>query len=286
MTAARRSRRGYHVSAAVPAHALVDEGFRSLGTHSALVGFDFPIGVPRAYAERAGITRFLDALPEFGGAAWPRFYEPCEFVQNVSPRRPFFPARAIRATKAEFAGTLGVAPADLLRECERATGSRSRACELFWTMGANQAGKAAITGWRDVLQPALARSEIRLWPFEGTLADLCADDRIVAAEVYPAEIYAHLALERNFGKRTQAGRASQADRILSWCSQQKVHLDPAAIADVHDGFGESAAGEDRFDSLIGVLGMIEAVQAPHREAWPQHIQEIEGWILGMRFTGR
>lgn len=286
MTAARRSRRGYDVASAVPADALVDEGFGLFGTRSALVGFDFPIGVPRAYALRAGITRFLDVLPEFGRAAWPRFFRPCEVLQDVSTRRPFFPARAIRATKAEFARALGVAPADLLRECERATASRSRACELFWTMGANQAGKAAITGWRDVLQPAIARSEIRLWPFEGTLVDLCSQDQIVAAEVYPAEIYTHLGLDRNFGKRTQAGRASQADRILSWCRQQEAHLDPAALAGLRDGFGESATGEDRFDSLIGVLGMIEAVQAMHREAWPQHIHEIEGWILGMRFTGR
>ena len=36
-----------------------------------LVGFDFPIGLPAAYAKRAGINDFLAALDRFGDA----FYE-------------------------------------------------------------------------------------------------------------------------------------------------------------------------------------------------------------------
>ena len=42
---------------------------------SALVGFVFRIGVPAAYAEKAGISRFPVALPKFGFDGWAQFYE-------------------------------------------------------------------------------------------------------------------------------------------------------------------------------------------------------------------
>ncbi len=34
-----------------------------------LAGFDFPIGLPAAYARRAGIRDFLEVLPELGRGA-------------------------------------------------------------------------------------------------------------------------------------------------------------------------------------------------------------------------
>lgn len=45
---------------------------------------------------------------------------------------------------------------ELLRRCERATADRSDACTLFWTLGANQVGKAAINGWQEVIIPRRA----------------------------------------------------------------------------------------------------------------------------------
>ena len=41
-----------------------------------------------------------------------------------------------------------------MRQCERGGTGYREGCCLFWTLGANQAGKAAIIGWRDVLAPA------------------------------------------------------------------------------------------------------------------------------------
>jgi hypothetical protein len=85
-------------------------------------------------------------------------------------------------------------PADLLRACECATtvpNKRNKACELFWTLGANQVGRAAIAGWRDLLAPALREGTTTLWPFHGDLAPLLESGRIVVAETYPAETYAH-----------------------------------------------------------------------------------------------
>jgi hypothetical protein len=42
----------------------------------------------------------------------------------------------------------------LRRQCERATPTRRAACPLFWTLGSNQVGKAAISGWQEVIAPA------------------------------------------------------------------------------------------------------------------------------------
>lgn len=41
------------------------------------------------------------------------------------------------------------------RKASASSAARRAACPLFWTLGGNQAGKAAIAGWRDILQPAL-----------------------------------------------------------------------------------------------------------------------------------
>ena len=59
----------------------------------AVLGFDFPIGVPRAYARVAGISRFLNLLPELGSGSWRDFFNIAERPNEVSIRRPFYPAR-------------------------------------------------------------------------------------------------------------------------------------------------------------------------------------------------
>src|SRR5437773_11362000 len=55
----------------------------------------------------------------------------------------------------------------LLRACDYSTADRYKACEIFWTLGANQVGKAAIAGWRDLLAPAVRDKAIAIWPFDG-----------------------------------------------------------------------------------------------------------------------
>ena len=42
---------------------------------------------------------------------------------------------------------------DLLRRCDIRAG-RAKAAATFWLVGGNQVGKAAITGWRDLIAPA------------------------------------------------------------------------------------------------------------------------------------
>src|SRR4051794_28736710 len=133
------------------------------------LGLDLPLGLPRAYAAgrtEAGFPAFLAGL-----GATPGFFAVSPGLETVSPGRPFYPARGVRGmTRAGHAAALGFAgPEGLSRWCDRATAERPAGAPLFWTLGANQSGKAAISAWRDWLVPALApqagnAARIRLWP--------------------------------------------------------------------------------------------------------------------------
>jgi hypothetical protein len=62
-----------------------------------LVGFDFPIGVPHAFAERAGFGRFPEMLLRLGEVPWADFYKPAERPDEISLTRPFYPKNAWRS---------------------------------------------------------------------------------------------------------------------------------------------------------------------------------------------
>lgn len=248
-----------------------------------LAGFDFPIGVPRAYAERAGFRRFPDMLLCLGTAAWADFYNPAEKPDEISLTRPFYPRTPGGTKKQQLLDGLQLRSAEeLLRQCDRRTAMRGNACEIFWTLGANQVGRAAIQGWRDLLAPAVQSRTISIWPFDGDFSVLLASAGITVLEAYPAETYTHLGLSRGFGKRTHGGRKSQAQPILTWCDHNAVVLSADLVANIEDGFGNSETGEDAFDAFIGLLGMIEAVCDPSRCVALEDpaVRDIEGWTLG------
>lgn len=253
----------------------------------ALAGFDFPIGLPRAYARRAGIADFRGTLPAFGTGPWHRFYEPAERPEEIALERPFYPARPGATRQAHLVAGLGVASMDdLLRECERGGGDRRRACSLFWTLGGNQVGRAAIAGWRDVLVPASERmgTALGLWPFEGDLQALLATRACVVAETYPADACVQLGLRtpgRGWSKRDASDRREQGRRLLQWAEDKPIDLS-ALRGTVEDGFGSRAAGEDPFDAWVGLLGMLAVVLGLQPEGAPGDGEgrRIEGWILG------
>src|SRR5262245_49863502 len=123
-----------------------------------------------------------------------------------------------------------------LLSCSASVRSRTHtvaaACPLFWILGRNQVGRAAIIGWRDVLQPALrgSASELALWPFDGDLCVLLATRRVVIAETYPAEACLHLGLPapgRGWSKRSQSGRRSHSQRLHHWAQMRGVKLSRA-----------------------------------------------------------
>ncbi len=171
----------------------------------------------------------------------------------------------------------------LSRWCDRATAERPAGAPLFWTLGANQSGKAAIAAWRDWIAPALAAdAPVRLWPFAGGLHALLAPGQAVLAEVYPAEALRHCGLKLAGSKRAQAPRRAAAAPLREVMAARRILPSPSLAAMIGDGFGTDPAGEDRFDSLIGLLGVIGVVDGLRPDFVPEDpwIRRWEGWVLG------
>ncbi len=248
------------------------------------LGVDLPLGLPRAYA--AQLPGFGD-FPAFLRGLTPgsRFFDVCADVGDIDVSRPFYPARGVKGmTRAAHAAALGFdGPAGLSRACDRATALRPAGAPLFWTLGANQTGKAAITAWRDWLLPDLAAgAPLWLWPFEGSLAELVAPGTVTVAETYPAEALRQLGLVLVGSKRRQSDRAALAGGLRGVLARRRA-LAAATLADeIACGFGADAAGEDRFDSLLGVLCLLAVLDLDRPDYIPDDpwIRHWEGWVLG------
>ncbi len=286
---------GYVVSAAEPVGAgesLLERLRARAGGGNVFVGFDFPIGVPLAYARRAGVDSFVDLLPRLGCERWERFFAPAERAAEISLMRPFYPRRPGGTSRAQLVGALGVESfRDLLRRCERKTATRNDACSLFWTLGGNQVGRAAISGWREVLGPALRDrpGQVGLWPFQGDLREMLERFPCVVAETYPAEACVHLGLTapgRGWSKRVSADRREQSRRVRQGV-EGRLRLAPDLVAQIESGFGDDKSGEDPFDAFVGLVSMLDVVagRRPAAPALADEVRRVEGWILGQEATG-
>ncbi len=255
---------------------------RSVEKGALLLGFDFPIGLPMAYARATELGSFREALASFGSGIWSDWYSVADHRSRISLHRPFYPARPGGTERAHLFNALGVTdPQALLRLCERATPNRQAACMLFWTLGGNQVGKGAISGWREVIVPNLGG--IGLWPFEGRLADLLDTKRCVIAETYPGDVYRQLGMPRGgWSKRRQVDRQRIAEIMIPWLLARPDLDAHALLPMIEDGFGADKAGEDRFDAAVGLLGMLDVVQGRRNEGAPDidGVRLWEGWILG------
>jgi hypothetical protein len=170
----------------------------------------------------------------------------------------------------------------LMRACDRQTVNRPAACCLFWTLGGQQVGKAALAGWREILLSAVKR-EAKLWPFDGGLAELAVASQLILAETYPAEAYRHIGVTfgKGMSKRRREDRLKNSKPLFDWAERSNVTLEPGLSAAIADGFGSSEQGEDKFDALAGLAGMIEVLDGRGAEGAPS-CQEVfvEGWIFG------
>jgi hypothetical protein len=284
VTIARRRRGGWEVAAPRPVgdpHALA-ASLRNEGV-PVLLGLDLPLGLPRAYAaccEEDGFVAFLRGL-----ARRPGFFAVSATLETVSRAAPFYPARGVKGmTRAAHAAALGMADATgLSRACDRATALRPAGAPLFWTLGANQSGKAAIAAWRDWLAPALAAGvPERLWPFEGSVSALLAPGRLVLAEAYPAEAMRQIGVALAGSKRAQAPRRAAAPALHAALAARRANPDATLAAMIADGFGTDASGEDRFDSLVGLLGVLGVLDGAQPDFVPDDpwVRRWEGWVLG------
>jgi hypothetical protein len=257
-----------------------------------VVGVDFPIGVPSAYAEKAGIVSFRDLLARIAeDGAWSEFHEVAEKEGQISCTRPFYPHRPGGSRLEHLVEGLGLQGRDdLLRRCERAHKRRPAASPLFWTLGAKQVGKGALTGWTEIVEPAAAEPAARLWPFDGVFEELCAERGLVVVETYPAEFYHQLGFPRSrWSKRRQSDRIECGARLLEWVSHARGHrvwLGDRLRECIEHGFGPRPDGEDAFDAVVGLIGMVKAiitsgpVPVPAPSSRGDGFLAVEGWIFG------
>lgn len=279
-------RPAWHVAAPVPVGEVATLFARLLDMAAGgpvALGVDLPLGLPRAYAEGLDLPNFPAFLR--GLAARPGFFDVCATLDEVSAARPFYPRRGVAGmTRAAHAAALGLASAaGLSRACDRATAERPAGAPLFWTLGANQSGKAAIAAWRDLLLPAWAEGvTLRLWPFDGPFRSLPAPGAIALAETYPAEALRQLGLRLSGSKRRQADRAVLGPALLDACRRLGGLADDALTEAALDGFGAGAAGEDRLDCVLGVLCVIAVLDGHRPDTAPDDpaIRRWEGWVLG------
>jgi hypothetical protein len=253
------------------------------------LGADLPIGLPRAYAAtrlEANFPAFLRSIREL-----PDFFAVCATLEEIRPDRPFYPARGIAGmTRLSHALALGLTDASgLSRACDRATLERPAGAPLFWTLGANQSGKAAIAAWQHLILPALtSRTQFRLWPFEGPFRSLLSPGSVALAETYPAEALRHLGMKLRGSKRRQADRCATAGALMTAIDQQSATPDDAMREAILDGFGADASGEDRFDSVLGVLCVLNVLTGNRPDTAPDDpwIKRWEGWVLGQTASPR
>ena len=286
MTLIRHHDGGWHAGAPEPVgppetllhrlHDIADGG-------AVAFGIDCPIGLPRAYASRhtagGNFPAFLKSL-----ARDAPFLDVADHLGDVSAARPFYPMRGVAGmTRLSHALALGLGSADdLCRACDRATNERPAGAPVFWTLGANQSGKAAIAAWRDVIIPGLLQEpSLRLWPFEGGFLELLAPGVVVMAETYPAEAMQQLGLRRAGSKRRQSDRIAYAPFLREALSNLRVEIEASLEASLTQGFGAEASGEDKMDCLLGALCVLSVVAGARPDTVPKDpwVQNWEGWVL-------
>ena len=253
---------------------------------NSLLGLDLPIGAPRFWAEKAQVEEFLPFLKAIGQSPWEDFYNPALTTAEIGPNRPFYPARPGGTKQAHLVQGLGASSMDdLCRRVDFNAEGKRAATPLFWTLGAAQVGKAALSFWREVLQPALlAPSPPAVWPFDGTLSDLTSQNSMTICETYPAEVYEWFGLDVRLAgkaKTNQQHRAEDADALLAAGLKLGALFQPEAQTVIKQGF---PMGDDAFDAMAGALGMLQVVQGIRAPGTPDDpkVHEVEGWILGRR----
>ncbi|MBA3370086.1 MAG: hypothetical protein H0T96_01325 [Thermoleophilaceae bacterium] len=256
----------------------------------ALLGFDFPIGLPQAFGSRVDCSVFSDWFRGLDPAS--EFFQVAKTVEDASVARPFFPVNIRTKSpgiKERWRSALGLTKEELFRACEFGHGDRRTASEMFWTLGPAAVGKATLNGWSTAIRPALSETHrsYAIWPFDGTLADLLAANDAVIVETYPAEAYGLLGLRMGSpgtSKTSQASRRAEAPRLLQWCAEHHVEPDQQLQQEIEDGFGPSKGGEDPFDAVAGLFGMMATLSLGGEPPLPADdaVRDIEGWMFGRR----
>jgi hypothetical protein len=256
-----------------------------------LLGLDLPVGVPEAYGRLSGCTDFRDLLLTVTGGddagTWAGFFQrsrrPCV-------HRPFYPSLPVRtrgevSRRALAEGVLGTSDGDgLLRACDRQSGAEC----MFFTLGGAQVGGAVISAWPALVAPAVRSGRCAVWPFDGELADLARRaGTVTLAEIYPGEAYGRLGVKIGSGsgrsKRRVTDRTEVAAELRAAVRACGAKASAALVRAMAAGFDPPGefGGEDGFDALVGVLGMLAAMRDDATAPRDAAVRRWEGWILGL-----
>ena len=103
-------------------------------------------------------------------------------------------------------------------------------------------------------------------------------------KTYPAEFYRRLGLRigtAGHAKTSPDARRAAAPALLGFCSEHGIVPDDELAGQILDGFGPGRDGEDPFDAVVGLLGMIATVRtAPPGLPDDAAVRQCEGWIFG------
>ena len=103
------------------------------------------------------------------------------------------------------------------------------------------------------------------------------------AETYPAEALRHLGMRLKGSKRRQADRAAVASQLAAAMAALGRSARPGVAAgDRPTASARDAAGEDRFDCVLGVLCVLNVLAGNRPDTAPADpwILRWEGWVLG------
>jgi hypothetical protein len=128
------------------------------------------------------------------------------------------------------------------------------------------------------------RGELGVWPFEGELQSLLASKAAVIVETYPGDACVQLGLRapgRGWSKRDRADRIQKGPELRRCALQMRADLNQVEGI-VADGFGSSSVGEDQFDAVVGLLGMVAVILGLRVDGAPKDeaVNSVEGWIFG------
>ena len=106
--------------------------------------------------------------------------------------------------------------------------------------------------------------------------------RIAIAETYPAEALRQLGLKLPGSKRRQSDRAALSPALHAAMADLPAQPTQELATAITNGFGADAAGEDRFDSLLGLLNLLLVLEGKRPDVAPDDpiLTTWEGWVLG------
>src|SRR5579875_2121118 len=209
-----------------------------------------------ATASSRSVRSRMSLSPRTPGSAWWSDSTSPSASQRPTPSPPASRTFSTPCNVSAPAQGLGVPFERLRRRCEHAYAStasepgRRAASPIFWLVGGQQVGRAAIHGWRHVLQRALGNGrDVALWPFHGSLETLFSTHQVTIVEAYPGEFKGHLGLGRTrWSKRSSHDRAARGAELLGWARRHCVDIERELANWVLEGCGPGPGGEDPFDA--------------------------------------